>query len=120
MKHKHKATGTVFECGELIEIGTNKTYDITVITYWPASGEQPTIIDYYFGEYDPETTDYYIDEWFTKRVRNNSWLDILVDIQDIVDAYRITNDGVLDAIMCEKVDRVLHTLKKTLNLEAYL
>ena len=35
------------------------SYDICIITKWDDDGVQ--IINYYFGDYDQETTDYYID-----------------------------------------------------------
>ena len=65
MKHLHKLTGLTFECGELIEFDTGKTFDMTVITLWdyPECDQPPIIIGYYFGEYDEETTNNYIDEW---------------------------------------------------------
>lgn len=117
MTHVHDATGMKFECGELIEIGTRKTFDMTVITYWPGEYAPPVIVGYYFGEYDREATDYYIDEWFATSFKNNAWIDVLFDAHDIVDAYRITNEEVLDAATSEKVARVLSVLSRTLQRE---
>lgn len=92
MKHLHKATGLTFECGELIDRSDNSTFDITVITFWrePAEDDDdfapPIIVSYYFGEYNQEYTDYYIDQWL-KNVR---------DCKDVVDAYWLTNEDVLE------------------------
>lgn len=92
MKHLHKATGLTFECGELIDRSDNSTFDITVITFWhePAEDDDdfapPILINYYFGEYNPENTDYYIDQWL-KSAR---------DCKDVVDAYWLTNKDVLE------------------------
>lgn len=117
MKHVHKQSGMTFECGELIDRGANATYDMTVITYWPSGYEPPVIVGYYFGEYDPEATDFYIDEWFATSFKNNAWIDVLFDAHDIVDAYRITNEGVLDEATSERVARVLSVLNRTLQRE---
>lgn len=114
MTHVHKATGMKFECGELIEIGINETFDMTVITLWPSDEEPPIIIGYYFGGYSPETTDYYIDDWLWKRAKHAAWIECLIDIHDIVDAYRITNEDVLEEPMRDKVERTLKVLRKTL------
>lgn len=74
MKHTHEKTGMVFEVGELMEPGGGKTYDIMVITYWADAESDAvspvTIVDYYFGDYDNDTTDYYIDKWLASFARN--------------------------------------------------
>lgn len=71
MRHTHEASGLVFEIGELVEPGRKKTYDITVITFWPdaeSGAESPvSIVDYYFGDYDKDITDRYIDEWLRRQ-----------------------------------------------------
>lgn len=114
MTHLHKATGMKVECGALFEIGTNKTFDMTVITHWSSDEEPPIIIGYYFGNYDPETTDFYIDEWLLKRAKEAAWIDVLVDAYDIVKAYEITNEDVLEEPMKSKVERTINVLDKTL------
>lgn len=91
MKHTHKATGLEFECGALFDNVDDYTYDITVITFWGHEAADddvvpPIIINYYFGEYNQDLTDYYIDQWL-KNVR---------DCKDIVDAYWLTNQDVLE------------------------
>lgn len=123
MKHLHKASGKTFECGELMEFpanGTRKTYDMTVISLWeddPNSDPQPVIIvGYYFGEYDEETTNYYIDQWFQKQAMDNEWLKIVGDCKDIVDAYWITNEDVLEGDLRSKALRTRTNLKRILEV----
>ena len=98
MKHLHKASGNTFDCGELIERDTCKTYDITVITFWNTDSEgdiqPPIIVGYYFGEYDAATTDYYIDEWLQKQEAEYSWLALVSNCAKIVEAYYVTNADV--------------------------
>ena len=70
MKHLHKASGQTFEVGSY-EDG-DKTYDITIISYWKdpetqGVGSPVEIIGYYFGGYCEETTNFYIDEWIENR-----------------------------------------------------
>jgi hypothetical protein len=69
MEHLHKRTNTTYE------VGTASDFDMTIITKWPDYNSiddddditGPVIIDYYFGEYDPEATDYYIDRYLQKQ-----------------------------------------------------
>ena len=63
MTHVHKKTGLKFEVGFI------KDFDMTVITLWPKDLMEGDIkfINYYFGEYDKESTDYYIDEYLAKQ-----------------------------------------------------
>lgn len=94
MKHLHKATGFEFECGELMETsleaateGIRRTYDMTVITFWQTpDGLSPVIIGYYFGEYNQQTTDEYIDRWFKN----------FDDCRKVIAAYYCTNEDVLE------------------------
>ena len=67
MKHIHKRTGVEYEVGRLDDFD-GKTFDMCVITKWDTEKweEHPIIIDYYFGEYDAETTDDYIDMYLEK------------------------------------------------------
>lgn len=71
MKHLHEASGLTFEIGELVEPGRKKTYDITVITFWPdaesGAASPMSIVNWYFGDYDKDTTDHYIDEWLRRQ-----------------------------------------------------
>lgn len=124
MKHLHKASGLVFECGELIDIredGRNvrKTYDMTVITLWTHDSfnddvQPPVIIDYYFGEYNEETTNYYIDRWFEKQSTCNMWRKFVGDVKEIVDAYWLTNHEVLEEDYKRKVQTVITGLDNML------
>lgn len=115
MKHLHKASGLVFECGELIDIredgrSVRKTYDMTIITLWPKDSagkfRSPAIVDYYFGDYDARTTDVYIDRW----------LQNVNDSKSVVDAYWITNHEVLEDADREKVERLLTEINYTMEV----
>ena len=70
MKHFHEKTGQYYEVGKLVDFdGCN--YDMCVITKWTELDDEddfdmpqpPVLVDYYFGDYDSVTTDYYIDRW---------------------------------------------------------
>lgn len=117
MRHLHKSSGLYFECGELMDFpvkDARKTYDMTVITLWNEdedSCESPIIVDYYFGEYSVDTTDYYIDQWFDKRAMDKMWNKFIGDCASIVDAYYITNEGMLD----ETTERKVQTVRDCLN-----
>ena len=79
MKHLHKKSGQVFEVGSYISPDDNKTYDITIISYWKDPeqekvGSPVEIVGYYFGGYDQDDTDYYIDRWLENRNREISAL----------------------------------------------
>lgn len=108
MKHVHKSTGLIFECGELIDRSDNSTFDITVITFWHEPDEDddyvapPIIISYYFGDYDRESTDYYIDQWL-KTVR---------DCKDVVDAYWLTNEDLLEEPWLSKALNAIDAFKE--------
>lgn len=71
MKHLHEASGLMFEIGELVEPDRKKTYDITVITFWPdaesGAASPMNIVNWYFGDYDKNVTDSYIDEWLRRQ-----------------------------------------------------
>lgn len=96
MTHLHKKSKQTFEVGQYVD--GNETYDITVISYWKDADTQGVglpveLIGYYFGEYTPEDTDYYIDRWITNRERE---LRVLKAAQHYMDAYLTTNEDVLE------------------------
>lgn len=64
MKHIHKKTGVEYEVGKLVDFD-GKSFDITVITLWPDT-DSMVVVDYYFGDYSPATTDFYIDRYNRK------------------------------------------------------
>lgn len=119
MTHLHKYSGLAFECGELIDIREDgkrvrKTYDMTVITLWQDVENDltpPIIIGYYFGDYNPELTDYYIDRWIEKQSTDAMWRKFVSDCASIVDAYYVTNEDVLDDTVKRKVQTVRTGLK---------
>jgi hypothetical protein len=69
MKHFHEKSGKNFEIGRLID-PDGGTYDINVIMKWDEENDfeqSPIIVDYYFGDYDKNDTDFYIDEFIKKQ-----------------------------------------------------
>jgi hypothetical protein len=64
MIHIHKNTGIEFD------VGFCSDFDMSIITKFPNEpGDEPVIlIDYYFGDYDPDTTDKYIDNFYKKQI----------------------------------------------------
>lgn len=63
MEHIHAKTGLKFEVGFMPD------YDMSIIMKWNDEGEfmSTELIDYYFGEYDKQTTDNYIDRWLSEK-----------------------------------------------------
>lgn len=125
MKHLHAASGLYFECGELMEFpanGIRKTYDMTVITLWgdpEDDPEAPTIVGYYFGDYDEKTTDYYIDQWLQQQAMHDAWLKLVGDCLGIANAYDLTNKGHLDDTQQEKVTKTIGALNELLEAITY-
>ena len=69
MKHIHEKTGKSFEVGRLNDFD-GKTYDINVITLWDEENDfelEPVIVGYYFGDYEKEITDIYIDMYLEEQ-----------------------------------------------------
>lgn len=96
MEHLHKKSGQKFEVGQYVD--GDKTYDITIISYWkdPETqdvGSPVEIIGYYFGDYNEEDTDLYIDQWIENREKEKRVLQVA---KKYLDAYRVTNEDVLD------------------------
>lgn len=122
MTHLHKASGLYFECGELMDFpvkDARQTYDMTVITLWGCTEgdpDSPIIIDFYFGEYNAETTDYYIDRWLEKQSTKEMWRKFVGDVKDIVDAYWLTNHEVLEDDYKNKVQTVRTSLDNLLEV----
>lgn len=73
MIHIHKKTGVEYD------VGFCDTFDMSIIVRFPIDpGDEPIrIINYYFGEYDPESTDYYIDEYLKNQESLKSGLKFL-------------------------------------------
>lgn len=99
MTHIHEKSGLEFEVGEYRDVDGGKTYDITIISYWKdaeVEGELETspveLVNYYFGGYDEETTDRFIDRWLANRAKE---ISVLQAARDYMDAYLVTNRDVL-------------------------
>lgn len=79
MKHVHERTGKTFEIGRLVD-PDGGTYDINVIIKFDEENDfeqNPVIVDYYFGDYDKNDTDYYIDKYLEKQDTLKSTLKFL-------------------------------------------
>jgi hypothetical protein len=69
MTHLHEKTDKEFEIGRLVD-SDGGTYDINVIMKWDVENDyeqSPIIIDYYFGDYDKDDTDHYIDQYLKQQ-----------------------------------------------------
>lgn len=68
MKHFYDKTGQAFEVGRLVD-PNGGTYDINVIMKWDEENfeQNPIIINYYFGDYSKEDTDYYIEQFLNQQ-----------------------------------------------------
>lgn len=107
MKHLHEKSGQMFEIGEYRD--GEATYDITIISYWKDAetqgvGSPVELIDYYFGGYTKELTDYYIDRWIDNRKKE---IKVLQAAKKYMDAYLITNRDVLDAQPISELEEAL-------------
>lgn len=103
MTHIHKRSGLAFEIGTMDDTDGIHTYDITVITKWDNEedciGSGVEIVGFYFGEYDKDITDDYIDQFLERRQRDYSLLnkaiktfnDYLVTNMDVLEDYEIRN-----------------------------
>lgn len=109
MKHIHEKTGLEFEVGEYTD--GDKTYDITIISYWKdpesegeGNGSPVEIVNYYFGGYDEATTDRYIDMWLANRAKE---ISVLQTARDYMDAYLVTNRDVLTYPTISRLEQAL-------------
>lgn len=68
MTHVHKKSGKSFEVGQVIDQNDGRSYDINVILQFPDDDDdedlEVKLVGFYFGDYDEETTDDYIDMYF--------------------------------------------------------
>lgn len=90
MKHVHEKTGKNFEVGQLIDFD-GKTFDINVITKWDEENDfeqSPMIIDYYFGDYDKETTNDYIEMFLERQQQLQKAINVLSAIK-LLDSVQI-------------------------------
>ena len=60
MEHKSK-NGKVYAIGEVKEYKADKTFDMLVIMDFDNTKDNVEIVGFYFGEYDYEVTEYYIN-----------------------------------------------------------
>ena len=111
MKHIHNKTGVEYEVGILNDFD-GKTFDMCVITKWDVDKfeESPIIIDYYFGGYDPEITDEYIDQYLEKQEYLKKSVDRLTGLR-LVDHEVMESDDLQDLdTTIEKVTEMISTL----------
>ena len=111
MKHIHNKTGVEYEVGVLNDFD-GKTFDMCVITKWDTEKfeESPVIIDYYFGGYDPETTDEYIDDYLERQECLKKTLSRLEGLR-LVDHEVMEQDDLQDLDQTiEKLSGIISTL----------
>ena len=61
MEHASR-NGKTYEIGEIKEYGGEKTYEMVAIMDFPTDEQPVRFIDFYFGQYDYETTEHYIQK----------------------------------------------------------
>ena len=96
MLHLHKKSGMKFEVGYINDLD-GRTHDITIILKHNDPESDNTapyeLVDYYFGSYDPDTTNTYIDKWLTK---NNGEIGRLTIARDCLNDYCLINGEDMD------------------------
>lgn len=107
MKHYHKKSNQYFEVGQYVD--GDKTYDITIISYWKdpetqGVGSPVELIGYHFGGYDEETANYYIDKWIENRDKE---IRVLKAAKEYLDAYLTTNEDVLEKDIVSRLQESL-------------
>lgn len=115
MTHTHKKSGYEFEVGEYRD--GDKTYDITIISYWKDAETQDVggpveLVGYYFGSYDEEITDIYIDKWLDNRSKE---IRTLLAARDYMDAYLTVNDGFLESPIKNRLVRAINECDELLH-----
>ena len=107
MIHIHKKTGIEFD------VGFCSDFDMSIITKWPTNpGDAPIeIVDYYFGEYDPEATDHYIDDYFERVENLKNGLRFLEGDYLI----NVTDGDYMEKEEAEKLKNSIETLKLIVN-----
>lgn len=102
MRHIHKKTGYEFV------VGKYDAEDITIISYWRNPEDDVVspveLVNYYFGDYDAEATDHYIDKWLDNRAKEKR---VLQAANDFMDAYLVTNRDVLEGTTIGRLERSL-------------
>lgn len=79
MKHVHAKSGLVFEVGRLYDFN-GSTFDMCIITKWNEHCDSaPTIVGYYFGDYNKDVTDEYIDMYIDNQKQLNKAVAIIVN-----------------------------------------
>lgn len=107
MTHVHKLTGIEFEVGSYMSKSDRSTYDMTIISLWntpDGSASELMLVDYYFGDYEPELTDKYIDNWLLK-IKEDT--DKLLLSEKYLQYYLETNRDVLDQTDIDEVCKAL-------------
>lgn len=107
MIHVHKRTGIEFD------VGYCSDFDMSIITKWPTvPGDDPIeLVDYYFGEYDKQTTDNFIDDYLEKKESLNNGLEFLEGEYLI----NVVDGDYMEKESAEKLKKSIETLKMVLN-----
>ena len=109
MIHIHNKTGIEFD------VGFCSDFDMSIITKWPTnSGDDPVeLVDFYFGEYDKESTDRFIDDYLEKKENLKNGLEFLEGeyLINCIDGDFMTSE------QKTKLENSIKTLKQILNIK---
>lgn len=115
MTHFHEASRQKFEVGEYRD--SNATYDITIISYWKdpetqGVGSPVELVGYYFGGYDKDATNVYIDRWIANR---NKEKDALMLAEKYLRAYLEVNRDFISLHEIDELDRGIDECQELLH-----
>lgn len=113
MTHIHEQTGKEYEVGRLVD-GHGKTYDINVIMKWDIEhdfDQGPVLIDFYFGDPEPEYNNEYIDMFIERQSSLKKVIKYLedrkmIDNNFMTDSDKVELDGLIDTVKSMITDLV--------------
>jgi len=116
MKHYHKSSRQTFEIGFVEE------FDITIITRWNDAESEAKLspisfVGYYFGEYDKESTDHYIDRWIAN---NNKYVNVLQAAIKYIEAYLVVNGELCTLEECDYMKQAITDARELLQVRSLL
>lgn len=107
MKHIYEKTGHEFEIGKLVD-SEGCSYDMSVITKWDFNDDcdqSPVIVDYYFGGYNEQATNYYIEQFLKRQETLKTALEFLK-------GKLIVDEDFMDKADVEKLKQTIESLGK--------
>lgn len=116
MKHYHKSSKQTFEIGFVEE------FDITLITRWNSAESEAhlspiTLVGYYFGEYDEEATNHYIDRWISDNDKNVKVLQAAIKY---IEAYLVVNGELCTLEECDYMKQAITDARELLQVKKLL